>query len=241
MKLFARFLFAVCVFASPLVRAVDLYCWIVADDNGASPFTEESIGGLIDEVNRLYRQVALTYRIRSLSQTNDSTLAIVRQNDTRQRKLIRAIGRGTGGLELYFVNDLRGRATALHAKTGIIVGPRANGRTLSHEIGHACGLPDIYDVHRESGLSVSGFPMRTRMPNDWGHYRRGVTQRDIIKRLLMYGYTNETKADLTYGDVYGLHYTSSWDPVRRVWEKSWHLNNAPVGFVLHGIRNPSSE
>jgi len=221
--------------------AADLYCWIVGDASGNCHFTPSSVSNFVSEVNDLYRQVAMSFDIKDLVCTNDAALTSVDLNNERQKARLCAIGSGTGGLELYFVNELRGRATAVQRSTGIIIGPSANGRTLGHEIGHACGLPDIYDSHRGTTLSITGAPSKERMPNDWGWYPTNVTQQVVVGRLLMYGYSSTQKADLSYGDIYGLHYTSSWNRVNRRWDKFWELSNAPIGFGLHGNRHPVSQ
>lgn len=221
--------------------AADLYCWIIGDANGNCHFTPSSVSNLVSEVNGLYRQVAMSFDIKEMLFTNDVSLTAVDLSNELQKAKVCAIGSGTEGLELYFVNELRGRATAVHRSTGIIIGPSANGRTLGHEIGHACGLPDVYDFHRETTLSITGAPTKDRMPNDWGWYPTNVTQKMVVSRLLMYGYSSAQKADLSYGDVYGLHYTSSWNRVTRRRDKFWELSNAPIGFGLHGNRHPVSQ
>ena len=58
---------------------------------------------------------------------------------------------------------------------------------------------------------------------------------------LMYGYRSDVKADISYGDIYGLHYTNSWNAVTRRWDRVWLLDNAPIGFGTHGNRNPMSQ
>src|SRR5574344_493780 len=125
--------------ASSGLFAADLYCWIVGDANGNCHFTPSSVSNLVGEVNDLYRQVAMSFDIKDLVCTNDASLTSVDLNNESQKAGLCAIGSGTGGLELYFVNELRGRATALHRSTGVIIGPSANGQTVGHEIGHACG------------------------------------------------------------------------------------------------------
>ena len=44
-----------------------------------------------------------------------------------------------------------------------------------------------------------------------------------------------------YGDVFGLHYTNSLNSASHTWDRVWFLDNAPVGFGIHGSRNPTSE
>ncbi len=220
---------------------VDLNCWIVADDNGIGSFTEESINNLVNEVNELYRQVALSFVIKRIVPIRDTALSIVDLNDAAQQVRLCSIASNTGGLEMYFVKELRGRATALHRRTGIIIGPSANGRTVGHEIGHACGLSDIYCSYGETELCVSGSPTWERLPHDWGWYPPAVSQADIVKRLLMYGYASSQKADISSGDIYGLFYTRKWNSEEKRWGRVWRLGNASVGFGTHGSRHPASQ
>ncbi len=177
----------------------------------------------------------LTFEIESISITNDSYLANVQLTNSTQWVALTSIERNTGMLELYFVPSLEGGATAFYSRWGIVVGPSANVRTLSHEIGHACGLPDVYVSHRETSLQVQGLPSKDRMPDDWGWYPPSLTHQQLLQRLLMYGVFSSSKADLSYGDIYGLYYT------RSAGVKTWHLNQAPVGFGRHGNRNPVSQ
>lgn len=219
---------------------VKLTCWIVGEDGGKTIRTEESISNLVEEVNEIYAQVCMRFAIESIFKTNSTYLANVHLTNFVQWTELCSIGRNTGGLELYFVLTLEGRATAFHTKGGIVIGPNANGRTVAHEIGHACGLPDIYPQSRDGKLVVSGQPTHERMPDDWGWYPPTVTQADIVRRLLMYGNRSDSKADISYGDIYGVHYTSSWNRVSRKWEKHWMMDIAPVGFKHHGNRHPVS-
>ena len=129
---------------------------------------------------------------------------------------------------------------AFQTSRGIVVGPDANARTIAHEIGHACGLPDIYDEDSRTSLKVEGMPSKERMPDDWGWYPPSVKQADLVRRLLMYGVYSYSKADISYGDIYGLYYTNFWNRTTRKWERVWQLNNVPIGFGRHGNRNPTS-
>jgi len=85
------------------------------------------------------------------------------------------------------------------------------------------------------------------MPYDWGsvgetgYYYQGMAQKDLIKRLLMYGYGIGNRSCLAYGDVYGLWFVSFYDAQHHAWEKLWDLSNAPVGFMLHGMRTPTHQ
>lgn len=221
-------------------NTVKLCCWIVGNDSGDAAFTCEGVSNLVQGVNEIYSQVVLTFEIDSMSYANSTYLSDLVYTNAVQREAICNITNNTGGLELYFIRSLRGRPTAFSGKKGIVIGPMSNVRTLSHEIGHACGLPDIYNFYRGTSLSVSGAPSKMRMINDWGWYPSTISHSNIVERLLMYGVRSDVKADISYGDVYGLHYTNSWNSAIQEWNRVWFLDNAPIGFGTHANRSPRS-
>ncbi len=221
-------------------ETVKLHCWIVGDDDGGTSCSADSIQALVDGINQIYNQVALSFSIGSVSFTNDTRLSDLVYSDAAQRNAICAITNNTDGLELYFIRHLEGRPTAFYRSDGIVIGPRANVRSVAHEIGHACGMKDVYDRASGTGLVVEGFPAKNRMPHDWGWYPSETTQADILGRLLMYGYTSDSKADIPFGDVYGLYYVNSWNPISGGYDRDWRLGLAPVGFEAHATRCPVS-
>ena len=237
--------FLLCFFVFGIVldvypEDIKLKCWIVSGNRDEDDCTAESVSNHIDGVNQIYSQVCMKFTIHSISSTNDAYLANVNLTNTVQWMTLTSIEQNTGMLELYFVPVVRGGATAFYTSHGIVIGPDANAQTIAHEIGHACGLPDIYNEDRKTSLKVEGIPSKERMPDDWGWYPPSVKQADLVRRLLMYGVYSNTKADISYGDVYGLYYTNFWNQTTRKWERVWQLNNVPVGFGLHGNRNPES-
>lgn len=221
--------------------SVGLCCWIVGNDGGDTAFTCDDVSNLVNGVNEIYSQVALSFVIDSISYTNNTYLSDLTYTNAVQRAAICNITNNTGGLELYFIRSIGGRPTSFSGKGGIVIGPRANARTVSHEIGHSCGLTDIYNFYRGTALAVYDSPSKDRMPDDWGWYPSSVSHSNIVERLLMYGFRSDVKADISYGDVFGLHYTDSWDDASQTWNRVWFLDNAPVGFGTHGRRNPASE
>ena len=238
--------FLLCFFVFGIVldvypEDIKLKCWIVSRSRDEADWTAQSVSNHIDGVNQIYSQVCMKFAIHSISSTNDAYLANVNLTNSVQWRTLTSIEQNTGMLELYFVPDVRGGATAFYIPYGIVIGPDANTRTIAHEIGHACGLPDIYNEDSRTPLKVEGMPSKERMPDDWGWYPPSVKQADLVRRLLMYGEYSNTKADISYGDVYGLYYTNFWNQKTREWERVWQLNNVPVGFGLHGNRNPQSQ
>jgi hypothetical protein len=134
-------------------------------------------------------------------------------------------------LELYFVNTLEGGATAgLCCYGGIVLSDDATGRVIAHEVLHACndavpGVEDIYPVRNDSDVGtdpVTGVAREDWLPSDWGggYYPPGLTQRELINRLVMSsgGYNEEITGeprDLPLGPVWGYHnMVSNGVPVR---------------------------
>lgn len=234
------FLAALVINTVGVCSEVRLKCWIVSDDDGNGGRTENSVSNLVSGVNSIYTQAAICFVIDSISSTNSTYFSTVNPTNTAHWYALCSVERSTDCLELYFIPDVEGDATAFQTKYGIVVGPVANARTLAHEIGHACDLPDIYVSHAGTSLAVAGPPSKDRMPDDWGWYPPSVTQEDLIKRLLMYGVYSTTKADISYGDVYGLHYTNTYNSATRVRGRAWFLDMAPIGFGVHAKRNPKS-
>ena len=223
---------------------IKLCCWIVAEDDGRTSHSPNAISNQVESVNRIYSQVAMRFVIESISVTNSTRLTNVNYTNDVQNAELCGLTNGTDGLEVYFVNSITDDVAAFHWASGIVVGENANETTLAHEIGHACGLADIYDTYpRETNLAVTGMPQKVYFTHDWGWYPENVTQAQLVQRLLMYGYNTDSahKGDISRGDVYGLWYEQVWNPSRNAYDKVWQLGLAPVGFKLHGNRHPVSE
>ena len=116
---------------------VKLACWIVGNDGGNTAFTSDGVSNLVQGVNEIYSQVVLTFVIDSIFYTNNTYLSDLTYTNAAQKAAICNITNNTGGLELYFIRSLSGQPTAFNRKTGIVIGPRATARTVSHEIGQS--------------------------------------------------------------------------------------------------------
>ena len=86
--------------------------------------------------------------------------------------------------------------------------------TLAHEVGHSCGLCDIFIVDNEKSptLSIIGEPVgQEKMPMDWanGYHPPGITQDEIVQRLLMYGIPDKDAGTrIPRGNIYGIGETN---------------------------------
>jgi len=234
--------FLVFIVFAGLAQPVSLHCWIVQRDDGVQRISLESISNQVTSANKIFSQVAMSFEISSINYTNDSRYVSVSfTNDVLQTEICN-ITNATNGVEIYFVESVTDGALAFRRSDGIIIGTQGYGETLlAHELGHACGLADIYDYNSQTTLRVQGLPQASRFTHDWGWYPDGLTQPQIIQKLLMYGYNTPYGTDMPRGDIYGVWYEYVPNSSGLGYNKVWHLSNAPVGFKLHGNRHPVSQ
>lgn len=176
--------------------------------------TQSHIEGLLEGVNVVFRQAGMHFSLGTniLSVVNERwgyEGLTVPSTGTQIRNLMS----GTGGLEVYFITGCGDDDEPLgsYNSSGIIVKKSADVIILAHEIGHACGWPDVY-VKRGSNVPVSlgGSPRSSWMSSDWSNgtgcrfYHSLLSQRDIIRRLLMHGVRTEGQSDIPSGSVFGL-------------------------------------
>ena len=239
-------------------KTVPVTVWIVRDDNGNNAACSEGrVQELLDGVNAIFKQCAMTFHVNGAIQyTNcEEWLDIDFTNGwSGELESIRNIETATGGIELYFVRDfyidgtIAGSLLGLEDTQGIVLRSGISERTLAHEIGHACGLLDIYPYRSVSNTLervVTGPVTADRLPQDWGagYYPPDLLQAYLITyRLLMMGYedpTITTTCDIPLGSVYGTWFDRlpplfEGDVVIDVWEQSL----APVGLNSMGNRQP---
>ena len=224
-------------------HAVDVRAYVIAKTSGEVAADMSRVEACIDDMNFVYAQVGLRFDLRECSLVFSNELYVVVRTNTTSWTALCDYAQNTGGIELYFVGEIAGaHVNAFCTKGGIVIGPDATPRDVSHEIGHACGWKDIYEAHAGTDLAVSGRATEERLQEDWSpYYPRGITQAEIIHRLLMYGRTGDGHVAIPRGDVYGLWYVNVWNPGVRTWSRDWRLSAVPVS-AWHGMnRNPASE
>ena len=237
------------VFKARVVPAatVKADAWIIGD-NGIWARTADEVRGLFDDANDILAQVGVRLSLDSIGTTNrsdwfnltnaPSVLATASQ--------IISVTNGTGGLVYYFVNDIQGYR-GLRNGAHILVERAGSGRTVAHEACHVFGLSDIYDWDDETPLALSpDMPLcHDRLPMDWGadsptdgFYPPGLTQSNLVERLLMFGRESAGNVDIPLGDVWGVWYHWTNRPSGGGYMKSWHESLAPVGFFEHADPTP---
>ena len=228
---------------------VPVKVWIVRKDDGSEPAcTEGRVQKLLDGVNSIFKQCAMTFCVNgALQYTNrQEWLDIDFTNGwSGELESIRNVETATGGIELYFVNsflvdDQQSDVLGIEDTQGIVLRNDISERTLAHEIGHACGLLDIYPYRLAPNtleMVVSGPVTVERLPQDWGgdYYNPGLLQAYLITyRLLMMGYEDPlimTTYDIPLGSIYGTWFYRQpplfeGDIAINIWEQSL----APVGL-----------
>ena len=238
-------------------KVIPVTVWIVRDDNGDNAAcTENRVQELLGGVNTIFKQCAMTFCVNgSIQYTNrEEWLDIDFTNGwSGELESIRNVETATGGIELYFVNrflvdDQQSDVLGIEDTQGIVLRSGISERTLAHEIGHACGLLDIYPYRSTSNtleMVVSGPVTADRLPQDWGgdYYTPGLLQANLITyRLLMMGYEDPlimTTYDMPLGSVYGTWFYRQpplfeGDIAIDIWEQGL----APVGLDSMGNRQP---
>lgn len=87
-------------------NSIPLKCWIVNDDSGTGHWSSEAVFDIINKVNSIYTQVCMSFSITSVSNTNSTFLSAIYYENHIQWTRLCDIERNTGGLELYFVEEI---------------------------------------------------------------------------------------------------------------------------------------
>lgn len=226
-----------------LTSAVDVRAYVIAKTNGEIAANTTRVEECIADMNEVFAQIGLGFVLCQCSIVTSNELWVVDYTNAASRVSLCNYATNTGGLELYFVGEIASsQVRAFHTKRGIVIGPYASSRDVTHEIGHACGWKDIYETHSSTSLAVEGQAKMVWLPNDWSsYYPRGITQAEIIRRLLMYGRSGAGHIDIPAGDIHGLWYVYILDQNTRDWIRDWRVSLAPLGASRGMNRNPRSE
>jgi len=117
-------------------------------------------------------------------------------------------------LEMYFVREMEnGDTRGLCTEKGIVIAENGDDETVAHEVFHASGLKDIYTAEDAiNGTNpVTGGISEDRLPDDWGggYYPPGLTQEDMIGRIIMKsGGAATPRRTLPRGKIYGWKHTT---------------------------------
>ncbi|MBQ7252838.1 MAG: hypothetical protein IJS32_09610, partial [Kiritimatiellae bacterium] len=226
-------------------KDVNVYLHIVRDDNGNNPaMTVEHFDELLAVANQIWEQAAIEFhRAGNVMYTNRTDWLEIPVNDNwAAYDALQSWNGNTGGIEVYCINQfantniLGQSCTDTNATAGLTIVSTASARTLAHELGHACGLNDIYTnlvVNNVEFTLYDGVVLSVCAQGDWCEEARNggygdLTLHPMVCRLLMYG---EDKPDLAAAvdipakKVYGLMNTGQ-------------NTSVAVGLNDMGLRNP---
>ena len=228
---------------------VDVEAYIVADtlQGEGEVIKPEEIPMLLEKVNRYYDHIGLRFKLAgavtylvSPDPMNASWKNVSITNNFAIPRQIWSSAKDTGGIEMYFVNSIDGgQILGLNhsppegferpEEAGILVATAVQSpAVIAHELGHACGLADIY-VDGTLGTRTFNFPADAApreewLPEDWGssssefsYYNHMVTQFQLVKRLLMHGFIdaiNPENVDIPSGPVQGMNRDNVQENVR---------------------------
>ena len=201
------------------MHEVKIYPCVISRMGRPSPITQSHLDTMLAEVNTIFRQVGMhfSYGASITNVTNDvwAENGLVRSSIGNQ---IRNIMSGKDGLEIYFIPGEKRKPgpgkkfkLGVYNPWGIIVRTSANAKTMAHEIGHACGLHDIFvDKDGLEPSELSDFLVKDRLKDDWSNgtgtrfYELLLRHETVIRRLLMFGERSDEKSDIPTGSVFGL-------------------------------------
>ncbi len=194
-----------------------LTVWIVGNDLGTYYASDAAtVSNMVRGVNKIYEQIGVSFYIDSICHTNREAWLDLRKKDNGKcnlelRSELVSLTNNTQGLELYFVDSVAKGVKANHDDYGIVIGTNVTAKTIAHEIGHAFGCADVYPTQKKN--PKIHIPNATvceyHEPMDWSngtgcrYYRVGISQEELIKRLLMCGRSYQTRYDMSSGLIYG--------------------------------------
>lgn len=214
---------------------------MICDDSGNPPVSTNRVAQMLDRANGIYQQVAMSFvqqgSITYLTNHPDwyNIAYYPAFNSWPDFDDMVCYTNNTGGLEVYLVNDIEGAVGLADASSykGIAVAADGSINTLAHEIGHACGLADIYIQKNGVSLAETNLAKSAWAPQDWNngpgnmYYEPGTKQTLLIKRMLMYGVDGTdygySTFDIPLGKIYGVYRSSG--------------TNCTTGLVKVGLDN----
>ena len=199
---------------------VPISFFVVCDDTGTPAVSPSIITSYLSRANDIYRQVAMTFVQRGAITyiTNEPSWFYLLYDSTVDNwpdfgSLI-SYTNGTGGLEVYFVGHIGNGAVGLTDTStykGIAVSAEGSLNVMAHEIGHACGLSDIYYEYGGLYISPTNLARSSWASQDWNngpsplYYQANTPQSWLISKMLMYGVDAASGTiDIPLGKLYGV-------------------------------------
>ena len=203
-------------------KTVPVFLHIVRDDDGQNAaMTVAHFQELLAGANQIFEQAAIEFQLAlDVKYTNRTAwLEISTIDNWVEHDSLQAWDCHTGGIEVYCIEQfddpgqLGLSCTNADETAGLTIVGCATVRTLAHELGHACGLCDIYtDVNEGEVPLYNGVVLNVCAQEDWcrevpdGGYG-GLTLHSMIRRLLMHGRDGpalSAAVDIPAGRIFGI-------------------------------------
>ena len=188
--------------------------WIVCDDDGSNPAcTKEHAVSVFNDANAVLAQGGIRFPVTvdDIQYINQSAWKDLNRTNSTYQQTLRDMGSipRSGALRIFFVNTNNGsELTGFNTRRCLVVAKNASGVILAHEIGHACGLRDIYATQDGLSITDAGVVKAEYLnPLDWGagYYNPDLLHTNLITRLLMYGYIHPNQGHIPHGRVHGVY------------------------------------
>lgn len=181
--------------------------------NGIPVITAAEVSNRVARLNTVFRQAAMVFRWDGILHTLERPDYFHVTSSVWAVPGLLSYTNGTGGLKLYFVETVDGGNTGgFHTPYGTILAASEDdesGKIIAHEVGHGCGLSDIYASSFGTTLAVEGAFTRERVESekDWGGgYYANLQHAALLRRLLMYGASDGMEGfDIPRDRVFGLN------------------------------------
>jgi len=206
--------------------------WIVRDNNGSNAsVTPTQVINKINEANLIQDQVAMVLNLSGGIHYTNRTDWLIMDTSDAANDVMKDLPNYGNGLKVCFISEISSGVAGVNSTNCIIITLDAKPNTLPHEVGHTCGLWDIYIAHTnnfslpdespstESIEKIGPTKAEYMHPKDWGsgYYPVGFLHTNLVMQLLMYGYAEDDALDIPCSDVYGV-------------DKLTEKGMVPVGF-----------
>ena len=208
----------------PSVSRVALNRFYILDEFGNPPDNLPDGDDDLAEINRIWRQAGMEFYWGTTTNISDrhSVFQIDINNINSVIDLLESLV-CTNGIRVLFVGqinliDTQGHQTGAFSiggnggvSSGIVLPTGSNSRDFAHEIGHACGLADIYLVAPSSPGNPNPAIWESLDPSDCPSDGTGPTfyaasafKAETIPKLLMFGFgMGNASVDLPSGSIRG--------------------------------------
>lgn len=215
----------------PTVSRVPLHRFYILDENGNRPTNLPDDAAALAAINKIWRQAGMEFYWAGATDVAGHPLYFDLDETEDGLDTFCMSLPAASGIRICFVNSIRSRDNTTAAFTisegnglscGIFIPASCPSQTLAHEIGHACGLEDLYLTDQPPAgnpLPVFALPMTADdSPLDTTgatFYANGFPKGTFVTSLLMCGNGySPARGDISRGRVFAADVTGSTNLLR---------------------------